>query len=130
MGSYAVEASVRVDGIATPCVEGRFGLALDLAEGGSWAGRVFHASCSQSEGLAQLWEGGHADGSAFAEAPFPADDAWHTLRFEVDGNSIRFLIDDVLVGESTDSRLPSAYLVTLYSNQIEISVRSFRVIAL
>ncbi len=55
---------------------------------------------------------------------------WHTYRLEVYGNTIRLLVGDVVVLELADNRHLSPGKVGLFSVGAQISVRSFKVVAL
>lgn len=58
------------------------------------------------------------------------DSEWHTYRVEVQGNTIRVLLDGTVVIETSDNRYLSPGQVGLWSDGAQVSVRSFSVIAL
>jgi hypothetical protein len=59
-----------------------------------------------------------------------ADTEWHTYRAEVQGNTVKFLMDGILLAETIDNQFLAGGQVGLFSSGCQISVRSFRVIAL
>ena len=67
---------------------------------------------------------------AFAKTRMELDSEWHTYRLEVQGNSIRVLLDDTPVIETTDNLYLSAGQVGVWSDGAQVTIRRFSVIAL
>ena len=65
-----------------------------------------------------------------AKTNFEPGTGWHSYRVEVQGTSIRLLVDGALLLETTDSRYLSGGQVGLWSSGTQINVRSFKVIKL
>lgn len=55
---------------------------------------------------------------------------WHTYRLEVKGNTIKFLIDGALVLKTSDNRYLSGGQVGLWNDEVQLNVRSFKVMKL
>jgi hypothetical protein len=64
------------------------------------------------------------------ENPAFNDTAWHTYRVEVDGAFIRFLVDDELVIQTTDTQFGKGGKVGMWCWGVEINVRRFTIEAL
>ena len=58
------------------------------------------------------------------------DDGWHTYRLEIKGNAMTLLVDGSKRVGTADNTYLSSGKVGLFSHGAQISVRSFRVIAL
>lgn len=54
----------------------------------------------------------------------------HTIRVEVKGNTIRLIMDQAVLLETTDNQHLAAGRVGMWSNGVQLSIRSFRVFAL
>lgn len=84
------------------------------------------------------------DGQVFYSKQFPAwgygyeietsdfdpGNEWHTYKLIVEGNNIRYLIDDRPLLDVTDNESLEGGEISLFSNASQISIRNFRVIAL
>jgi len=55
---------------------------------------------------------------------------WHKYRLEVSGNSLTLLIDGVVMAQATDNSFLSAGQVGIWTSNVQMNVRSFRVVAL
>ena len=73
---------------------------------------------------------GLVEGGDIAAIDYTRDMGWHTYRMEVKGNTIKFLIDGAPIVETADNRYLTGGKVGLWSDNAQISVRSFKVIAL
>jgi hypothetical protein len=62
--------------------------------------------------------------------PFSAGHAWHTVRVEVRGNTIRLLIDGRLRTSTTTKQFAGATSIGLFSLSARIQVKNFSVRAL
>ena len=85
----------------------------------------------RNDGTPDASSGGNSRRGATARGFEPGMD-WHTYRLEVVGNTIRLQIDGRTVREEVNNRLISSPGgdVFIYSNDDQINVRSFKVIAL
>lgn len=61
---------------------------------------------------------------------FQPGSGWHTYRLEVQGNNLKFLIDEALALETSDNRYLSGGQVGLWSDEVQLNIRSFKVIKL
>lgn len=121
LDDYAVEAEIRL--VGNPC-QFRFGLIVREAyrawvglDGDACSNRV--ARLSTLAGLNDLAAG----------RSFDPGDRWHTYRVEVKGDTVQFLIDDIVIAAATDNRRLSGGKVGLWSQDAQILVGSFRVLA-
>jgi hypothetical protein len=69
-------------------------------------------------------------GDELGKRPGPLDNAWHTLRLEMKGNTIRFSIDGMRELDAADNRYLAPGRVGLLDDRIQVSVRAFRVLPL
>ena len=111
--------------------------AIDLRESdeGLYSFEVeWVADCGQSEAYltAHDTSGDRSDErfQMLADREFDPGSGWHTYRVEAVGSSLRVLVDGRLLLEAEDDRFPTGALVALYSDEVRMSVRGFRVIAL
>ncbi|MGH2557535.1 MAG: hypothetical protein ACRDJH_00610 [Thermomicrobiales bacterium] len=127
--NYAVEAEIQVIadcGIAS-CTEYSILIRAQRTDP-RWA--CF--SCFYSEAAA--WLGSPEGERWLGERDFALDaywhTYWHTYRVEVRGNTIRLLVDGLLVLEGTDDRLVSdpGGQVGVWSNEVEINIRRLTVL--
>jgi hypothetical protein len=119
IADYVVEAEIQVVG-EPHC--GSFGIVVREA----YRPGFYHVgTCAWLEAFVRT-----KDGDTIAAKSIRPDNEWHTYRAEVKGNVVRFLIDGAVIAEATDNRYLTGGRVGLWSDQIQVSVRSFRVIAL
>ena len=133
--------------IIAPCQPGATNYAVQAKiqvtnQSGGCFGLVFRGSSTQNG-----WQGYKADvcglntayisdyegGNALTQAPFTPGTTAHTYRAEVKDNSIKFFIDGNLVDTTTDNRLLTTEMgegVGLYSQNVQLQVTSFQVMAL
>ncbi len=113
---YAVEAEIRLD---RPPACGSFGIVVR----------------AQYQAGIHLC-GGHPaslrakPGDVLQEADVPVDTDWHRYRVEASGNTIRFLIDGIVVLEAVDDRYLGPGRVGLWSDRAQVTVRNFRLVEL
>ncbi len=125
--NYAVEAQLRVDLYAGGC--SLFRLVARLTQKGGYGpsglgcGDPVRIDAIDGSGL-----GINIIASA-SNSPSP-DNAWHTWRVEVKYNRITFSYDGTVLVSTTDNRFLDPGRVGLLASGDQISVRSFRVIAL
>lgn len=130
LSDFAVESEFQFTGIGPNCQDARYGISLALPAGGSWIGRSSDPTCSGQSATVELREGGDAEGATYAESSVSLDSAWHSIRLEVEDTRIRLYLDGQLIGESTDSRLPTVTSAYVFANgDIAVNVRNFRVIS-
>lgn len=80
--------------------------------------------------LAPPLEGVCGEQGRITRTEIKLDSDWHTYRLEVQGNSIRVLLDGTVVIETSDNRYLSPGQVGLWSQGTQVNVRRFSVIAL
>ena len=68
--------------------------------------------------------------AVLAQEQTTLDNLWHTYRVEAQGNTIRLFIDKNLRFEKQDNRYRSGGQAGLWNVATQITVRSFKVIAL
>lgn len=64
------------------------------------------------------------------EDPFEPGSGWHTYRLEAKANALRLYVDGELLIQGTDNQFVSSGIVALFSRNVELNVRNFKVIAL
>jgi len=83
---------------------------------------------STTDAIPTVWTVGYD--LLMAQGDYNPGSDWHTYRVEVRGNLITFLIDGAPLVRVTDNRYLSGGSVGLWSYIAQLTVRSFRVIAL
>ena len=63
-----------------------------------------------------------------ASTDYQFDHAWHTYRLEVQGTTIRLFLDGAQRAEATDNRYRDPGQVGVYTYDMQISLRSFKVL--
>ena len=124
VSDYAVEAEIQL--VAEPgCVT--FGVvARDMYQVGiRLAWNPFYCNYGD-EAMIRLV----GSGDPIAAMAYTRDMEWHTYRVEVKGNTIKLVIDGASIVETADNRYLTGGKVGLWSVNGQISVRSFKVIAL
>jgi hypothetical protein len=124
---YAVEAEIQVVqlGQGYPA----FGIVVRATDDGAyWAGQNYGLG-TRNIGIASSGNAARS-GSFMQSAGFDPGPDWHTYRVEVEGNSIRVLVDGSLLVSATDNSFLDGGQTGLYSFGTQINVLSFRVIAL
>lgn len=108
-------------------------------DGGYWIG--YGNTCHENWNLA-IWSGavplepstgmcGLREGNLiYEEVGADLDSEWHLYRIEVQGNSIRVFIDGTEVVETSDNRYLTPGEVGVWSQDGQVSIRRFSVIAL
>ncbi len=147
VSDYAVEAEISLVRCATrddfttvpqqfpretPRGNGGFGLIARAEERGAyWAGENCREPDNDANDNVQIWAADQ-DGAfdSLAEQEHTVDAEWHTYRMEVRGDVIRLLVDGEPLLETRDVRYIGGGQVGLWSSLSQISVRSFRVLAL
>lgn len=132
LSSFAIEADFRFEEIAGTCAQNggfRFGIQLFLDAGGTWAGFVRDELCDGSTEAALVTFGESNWDEPAGQRGLGTDGNWHRFRIEVENTAIRFYHDGNLVGETTDSRLPS--VITPYFEVWEAvaEIRNVRILS-
>lgn len=112
-----------------------FGVVARGGDGaGYWAGFAPDCNWEPNEDDIILWapliESFCAEDGRIAGTEVGLDSEWHTYRLEVQGNTIRVLLDGTVVIETSDNRFLSPGQVGLWSDGAQVNVRRFSVIAL
>ena len=127
IADYAVETEVQAPrGIA--CGKS-FGISArrDIQAGTGYYGQIL--SCEPRAAIGILTGDTNA-GTNTTSQRFDPQVAWHTYRLEVKGPRIGFLIDGVLVAETSDSRYTSGGQLGIWSIGVHLNARSFKVFQL
>ena len=128
--AYAVEAEIRVRGLAEGVCDQNFGIVAGPEGGVVWGGGVLYGC--DGEARARLtdvsdWTDGYDRDRPLAAKMFEPDRGWHTYRLEVRGNQLRLLIDGQPVLEATDAAAGSGgdrgAQVGVWSQGARIAVR-------
>ena len=126
--NYAIEAEVRID--ATD-YNNYFALVARLTQNGFYgAGDSWPSSCSAT-GYVDAWDSSNKyhDVAGANNTPDPGH-GWHTYRLEIKDNKITFSFDGSVLVSANDNRYLDAGQVGLLTSGVQLSVRSFKVIAL
>ncbi|MBW3632480.1 MAG: hypothetical protein KY456_05560 [Chloroflexi bacterium] len=96
--AFAVEAEIRVNGLLDSVCDQSFGLVGGSPDAGAMFGGGLLFPCEGDGARARLtdvavWEDGYNADPVLAEEPFNPGEDWHTYRFEVRGDQLRFIID-------------------------------------
>jgi len=138
--NYAVEAEIQaIDSSNTSggCAA-RFGIIVRAQQqqeqlAGYLAGHT-SSNCSDSGSTIAIasWESSAdlRNISPLVIGRFAKDTDWHKYRVEVQGDTIRLIIDDLFVLGTADIRFLAPGLIALWSDSTAINVRSFKVIEL
>lgn len=118
VADYVVEADIQ--SLGGWCGGLDFGIVV---RGGYIPGVV---NCGNDVEIWTLGEGGPAGD----RVQFSPGRDWHTYRIEAKGNNLRILVDGALVLQASDNRYLSPGSVGLWSGGDQLSVRTFKVIAL
>jgi hypothetical protein len=133
---YAAEAQIQLvrlsDGGAMSGVDD-FGLFIRAGQPGAYEAGICVSSgiysCPGQNGH-ELFLSATGGNGALAARAYSADTKWHTLRLEVRGNSLSVLLDGYSLLTATDQRFLDPGSVGLWSNRVQVAVRSFVVTAL
>ena len=138
--AYAVEAEIRVEGMAA----GKCGQSFGVVAGGSggvvWGGGVQwwcdgagpHARITD----VSVWPDGYDHDRELAAAAYDPGPAWRTYRLEVRGAAVRLLVDGAPVLEATAPAVAAggspagAGQIGLWSQGVQVTVRSVAVLPL
>lgn len=109
-----------------------FGIVVRSPEGGGGYSFIVCASagfqsCGKNDDEVLLSDGNAAP---IDEMQYHPQSKWHTYRIEVKGDTITVLIDGGTVFQDTDNKYLDAGRIGLWSNDSQISIRSFKVIML
>jgi hypothetical protein len=134
-GPYAVEARIRVRGLASGVCEQSFGVVAGGSGGIVWGGGVVFgcdgAAHARVTDVTDVTDGYNRD-RVLETAAFDPGDDWHIYRLEVDGNRLRLLVDDRLVLEASDDESVQdgePGVVGLWSQGVSLEVRRVAVFA-
>lgn len=130
IADYAVEADIRVlpggsrasFGVVVRADGKSGGYAVGVGSGWGRTAKVVR--------LEGLWGTNIIDARVAEGQVFDPGTGWHTYRAESKGNAITLLIDGAVMVTGNDNRYLSGGQQGLWSNQYQLEVRSFRVIAL
>lgn len=133
INDYAIETKIQVvsykDGYSP-----RFGLAIrGTTSNGNWTGYetfigYLDAASNNSNCNAQIFSS--ESNNPLTNAPYDPAKGAHTYRFEAKGNVLKFYIDNGNVLQITDNQFLSGAQVGLWSYNAQLSVTSFKIIAL
>ncbi len=115
---YAIEADIQVINVGGCSSFGLVARATDSAPGNQ--GGINYCEFRG----ANLWD------VAGANTDYDPGSGWHTYRLEVQANEIRFFVDGVLMVSGMDNQYVAPGKVGLWCDQMQINVRSFRVLNL
>ena len=137
-GDFAIEAEIKVNGLAESVCNQSFGvIAGSPVTGLYWGGGVIY-TCGSTRPAARItdvtvWTDGYDQDRQLARADFDPDEEWHRYRLEVRGNELRLLIDGEEVLTATDPALQgnlNAGQTGLWTQGTRLSVRHLAVFEL
>jgi quercetin dioxygenase-like cupin family protein len=131
VNDYAIEATVRWirDGVG-------YGVAARMSDTDAYFAGVTTPSCVDtvlflSRGLEWDWNGYcYEVEGALDSSVVKWDQAWHTMRMEVSGTSVRLLVDDRPALKAEDARVSDGGATALWSYRNQVSVSCFAVMGL
>jgi hypothetical protein len=129
LSNYAVEADIQL----IRDDEGAFGIVVRASgEGdGYWVGvQRSDWTTPRLTASVNIGKAPELSGSDVAMTSFDPGSDWHTYRVEVEGNTIRMLVDGGLVVEAIDNRFLNGGDVGLFSYYRQINIRDFKIIAM
>lgn len=133
INDYAIETKIQVVSYKNG-YSPQFGLALrGSTVNGNWAGYEVSIGNLDSANYGSNCNANidaSSSNSALTSAPYDPAKGAHTYRFEAKGNTLRFFIDGGSVLQTTDNQFLSGAQVGLWSNNAQLSVTSFKIIAL
>ncbi len=139
IADYAVEAEIRLakreencDGVIGDGMGGTldysYGIVARAVTMGSYSVGIRSVTCRQR---ASIFAGREELAPRLVDdLTVLSDTDWHTYRVEVEGIFVCLLIDGEVIVQTTDDRFTEGGQVGLWSNNLELDVRRFRVIAL
>jgi serine/threonine protein kinase len=116
--NYAIEADIQVVNVGGCSSFGLVARATDSAPGNQ--GGINYCEFRG----ANLWD------VADANTGYDPGSGWHTYRLEVQANELRFFVDGVLMVSGMDNQYLAPGKVGLWCDQMQVNVRSFRVLNL
>jgi len=132
INDYAIEAKIQV--VSFQGYNPSFGLAIRGATvNGSWQGYetgigFLDAANNGSTCNSRIYTTDFRN--PLTNTPFDPGKAMHTYRFEAKGNTLKFYIDGGSVLQTTDNQFLSGAQAGLWSYNAQLSVTSFKIVAL
>lgn len=107
-GDFAIEVEARVSDLNPGFCDQSFGLVAGAAGGTVWGGGLIYP-CDNQQPVARItdataWQDGYNQDPTLARAPFSPGNGWHTYRLELDGGTIRLLVDGQQVAQAENAR--------------------------
>lgn len=137
-GDFAIEAEIRVDGLAPGVCNQTFGvIAGSQATGQYWGGGVIYP-CGLASSTVRLtdvsnWTDGYDQDREIAREVFAPGQEWHQYRLEIRGNELQLLIDGEEVLTGTEAALPGGLSngqVGLWTQGVRVSIRRVIIVGL
>jgi len=132
--NYAVEARIQSLGVTDGNSFGMVIRASDSPDPGYMDGLEAGVYNSNGQSYTAVWRGGvdatNTSDSIIDQSNFDPAKRWHVYRIEVRGNQLKLLIDGQIAVDTATNRFITGVRVGLFSNNVETSVSSFRVVAL
>jgi hypothetical protein len=139
VADYAVEAEIRLSRREETCegvvgdgeggtIDYSYGIVVRAVTAGSYDVGFHSVTCRQR---ASIYAGREERAAKRVDdVAALSDTSWHTYRVEVEGIFVRLLVDGEVIVQTTDDQFTKGGQVGLWSNNLELDVRRFRVIAL
>jgi hypothetical protein len=137
-GDFAIEAEIKVDGLAQGVCNQSFGVVAGSPSMALfWGGGVIY-SCGSTTPAARItdvsdWTNGYDQDRQLARGNFNPEAEWHRYRLEVRGDELRLLIDGEEILTTTDPALVGGLntgQTGLWSQGVQLTVRSLAIFAL
>jgi hypothetical protein len=128
-GAYAIEAEIRVVGVASEHCEQSFGVVAGGERGVTWGGGViFNCDKVRRARITDVtdWTTGYNRHRVLDSGKFEPGGDWHNYRLEVDGVRVRLLIDGQPVLEAADEEASDEGeegALGLWSHGVHLEVR-------
>ncbi len=130
---YAVEAEIQIAkplGTTSSEANTGFGVQARNSSRGAYSARIWVDCCVTVHAQLTAYTRVSNSTDTLTDASFTPDTDWHTYRIEVQGNTIRFLLDGHPLLTAQDNRYLTGSGIGMWSSGVQITVRSVKVIAL
>lgn len=137
-GDFAIEAEIRVDGLAPNVCNQSFGLAAGSEASGQFFGGGVIYACGSTSPAARItdvsdWTNGYDQDRQLARGAVNPGKDWRHYRFEVRGDEFRLLVDGKEIVTATESSLGDGFRSVkggFWTQGVRLSVRNLKIFAL
>lgn len=137
-GDFAIEAEIRVDGLAQAVCNQSFGLAAGSEATGQFFGGGVIYACGATSPAARItdvsnWTNGYDQDRQLARGAVNPGEDWRHYRFEVRGDEFRLLVDGKEIVTATEASLGEGFQSAkggFWTQGVRLSVRNVKIFAL